>query len=61
MVEVFPLERSIGMELYSTDTKGIEGTIKTRFEDFIVEMGHSLSNVDWMTTNNGKLHTYMDN
>lgn len=37
MVQVFPLERSIGMELYSTTTKGIEGTIKTRFEDFIVE------------------------
>lgn len=37
LVEVFPLEHSIGMELYSTDTKGIEGTIKTRFEDFIVE------------------------
>ena len=39
----------------------IDGKIYEDFEDFIVEMGHSLSNVDWMTTNNGKLHTYMDN
>ena len=30
-------------------------------EDFIIEKGHSLSNCEWMTTNNGKLHTYMDN
>ena len=30
-------------------------------EDFIIKAGHSLSNVEWMTTNNGKLHTYMDN
>jgi hypothetical protein len=26
------------------------------YEDFIIEAGHSLSNVEWMTTNNGKLH-----
>ncbi len=39
----------------------IDGKIYEDFEDFIIEMGHSLSNVDWMTTNNGKLHTYMDN
>jgi hypothetical protein len=39
----------------------IEGKIYEDFEDFIVEAGHSLSNVDWMTTNHGKLHTYMDN
>ncbi len=39
----------------------IDGKIYEDFEDFITEMGHSLSNVDWMTTNNGKLHTYMDN
>ena len=38
----------------------IDGKIYEDFEDFIIEMGHSLSNVDWMTTNNGKLHTYMD-
>ena len=31
------------------------------YEDFIIEAGHSLSNVEWMATNNGKLHTYMDN
>ena len=39
----------------------LDGKIYEDFEDFIIEMGHSLSNVDWMTTNNGKLHTYMDN
>ena len=39
----------------------IDGKIYEDFDDFIVEMCHSLSNVDWMTTNNGKLHTYMDN
>jgi len=35
--EVFPLEKAIGMELYSTTTDGIGGSIKSRFEDFIVE------------------------
>jgi hypothetical protein len=39
----------------------IDGKLYGDLEDFIIEMGHSLSNVDWMTTNNGKLHTYMDN
>ena len=39
----------------------IEGSYQVNLEDFIIEAGHSLSNVDWMTTNNGKLHTYMDN
>ena len=29
-------------------------------EDFIIDKGHSLSNCEWMTTNSGKLHTYMD-
>lgn len=38
----------------------IEGKAQEDFEDFIIEQGHSLSNVDWMTTNNGKLHTHMD-
>ncbi len=38
-----------------------EGKVQEDFEDFIIEQGHSLSNVDWMTTNNGKIHTYMDN
>ncbi|MHA1577685.1 MAG: tRNA pseudouridine(13) synthase TruD, partial [Candidatus Thorarchaeota archaeon] len=37
MKEVFPLENAIGMELYSTTIKGIGGSIKSRFEDFIVE------------------------
>jgi hypothetical protein len=39
----------------------IDGKLYGDLEDFIIEMGHSLSNVEWMTTNNGKLHTYMDN
>tara|TARA_B100000963_G_scaffold361840_1_gene400195 strand:+ start:5623 stop:5841 length:219 start_codon:yes stop_codon:yes gene_type:complete len=30
------------------------------FEDFIVTEGFSLSNVEWMATNSGKLYTYMD-
>lgn len=30
------------------------------YEDFIIERGHSLSNCEWMTTNSGKLYTYMD-
>ena len=38
----------------------IEGEVQEDFEDFIIEKGHSLSNCEWMTTNNGKLHTYMD-
>ena len=38
----------------------IEGEVQEDFEDFIIEKGHSLSNCEWMTTNSGKLHTYMD-
>jgi tRNA pseudouridine13 synthase len=34
---IYPLETSIGMELYSTDTPGVGGRLKVRFEDFIVE------------------------
>ncbi len=33
----FPLEKSIGMELYSTDFEGIGGILKHRPSDFIVE------------------------
>ena len=39
----------------------IEGSYQLDLELFITEAGHSLSNIEWMTTNNGKLHTYMDN
>ena len=39
----------------------IEGSYQLDLEHFITEAGHSLSNIEWMTTNNGKLHTYMDN
>ena len=38
----------------------IDAEVYEDFEDFIIEQGHSLTNVDWRTTNNGKLHTYMD-
>ena len=38
----------------------IEGELYGDLEDFMIREGHSLSNVEWMTTNNGKLHTYMD-
>jgi len=32
-----PLERSLGMEFYASDTRGIGGRIRTRAEDFVVE------------------------
>jgi len=37
MIDAHPLEKTLGMELYSTDFPGIEGKLKTRFEDFVVE------------------------
>ncbi|MGY5861816.1 MAG: tRNA pseudouridine(13) synthase TruD [Candidatus Thorarchaeota archaeon] len=37
MIEPHPLEVLVGMELYSTEAKGIGGRLKTRFEDFRVE------------------------
>jgi tRNA pseudouridine13 synthase len=37
MIDAHPLEKALGMELYSTDFPGIGGKLKTRFEDFIVE------------------------
>lgn len=37
MIEAHPLEKTLGMELYSTDFPGIGGKLKTQFEDFIVE------------------------
>ncbi|MGY5860562.1 MAG: tRNA pseudouridine(13) synthase TruD [Candidatus Thorarchaeota archaeon] len=37
MKEAHPLEKTVGMELYSTDSEGIGGKLKTRFEDFLVE------------------------
>jgi tRNA pseudouridine13 synthase len=33
----FPLERGLGMELYTTDTPGIGGTLRRQAEDFVVE------------------------
>lgn len=32
-----PLEKQLGIEYYLTDTKGIEGVLRKRLEDFIVE------------------------
>lgn len=37
MIDVHPLEKQLGMELYSTGFPGIGGKLKTRFEDFVVE------------------------
>ena len=37
MIEPNPLEVLVGMELYSTETKGVGGRLKARFEDFRVE------------------------
>jgi tRNA pseudouridine13 synthase len=33
----FPLERGLGMELYTTDTPGIGGVLRRQAEDFVVE------------------------
>jgi len=45
-------------KVYRYNMETVEWTYN--FEDFIITEGFSLSNVEWMTTNNGKLHTYMD-
>lgn len=37
MIDAHPLEKALGMELYSTDFPGIGGRLKIRFEDFVVE------------------------
>ncbi len=37
MIDAHPLEKALGMELYSTDFPGIGGRLKLRFEDFVVE------------------------
>lgn len=37
MIDTHPLEKALGMELYSTDFPGIDGRLKIRFEDFVVE------------------------
>ena len=31
-----------------------------KIEDYLIEQGHSLSNIEWMITGDGKLYTYMD-
>ena len=46
-------------KVYRYNMETVEWTYN--FEDFIITEGFSLSNVEWMVTNNGKLHTYMDN
>jgi tRNA pseudouridine13 synthase len=54
MKEAHPLEKSLGMELYSTDSSGIGGKLKIRFEDFVVQEitsdNQTLSIEDWPTT-----------
>ena len=54
MKEAHPLEKSLGMELYSTDSPGIGGKLKVRFEDFVVQEinpdNHILSIEDWPST-----------
>jgi tRNA pseudouridine13 synthase len=37
MTDTHPLEKTLGMDFYSTDFPGIGGKLKTRFEDFVVE------------------------
>ncbi len=37
MREAHPIEQTLGMELYSTDSSGIGGKLKERFEDFVVQ------------------------
>ncbi len=37
MIDAHPLEKTLGMERYSTDFPGLGGKLKTQFEDFIVE------------------------
>ena len=51
MKEGHPLEKPFGMEFYSTDTIGIGGRLKRRYEDFLVEEiasdGEVISFKDW--------------
>jgi tRNA pseudouridine13 synthase len=37
MKDAHPLEKAVGMELYTTNCAGIGGRLKTRYEDFLVE------------------------
>jgi len=37
MKEAHPLEKMLGMELYSTDSLGIGGKLKAQYEDFVVQ------------------------
>ena len=37
MKEAHPIEQTLGIELYSTDSPGIGGKLKRRFEDFVVQ------------------------
>jgi tRNA pseudouridine13 synthase len=50
--EAHPLEKSVGIELYSTDCEGIGGKLKTRYEDFLVEEittdNETLSYKEWL-------------
>ena len=45
-------------KVYRYDVRSV---IKQKsFEEYMLEQGHSLSNIEWMVTDIGKLHTYMD-
>jgi len=50
--EAHPLEKTVGIELYTTDCEGIGGRLKTRYEDFLVEEiitdNEILSYKDWL-------------
>ena len=35
-------------------------SVSKEHEEYLLEQGHSLSNIEWMATDIGKLYTYMD-
>ncbi len=53
MQPAHPFEQSIGMAFYCTDAPGIGGSLRNRFEDFVVEeimpSGEVLESGDWPT------------
>ncbi len=58
MKEAHPLEKTVGIELYSSDCAGIGGKLKTRYEDFLVEEitanKELLPIKDWLNTSLGE-------
>tara|TARA_Y100000114_G_C11682906_1_gene289494 strand:+ start:410 stop:583 length:174 start_codon:yes stop_codon:yes gene_type:complete len=43
-------------KVYRYDVRGVS----KEHEEYLLEQGHSLSNIEWMVTDIGKLYTYMD-